>query len=210
MNITKLKNKIELNKWFTIKLIVLLLYIVLVITYFLWGIDDVYLWLAEKPVQENEELAMQIESSKEELVNIPRILPDLIVEQEYQLEQAQEILAYEQRKIPTALNINDLVRDVIKIANDCQIKAIPLSTAPLALKPVGQYSYNYWHIFISIEGDFQNITNFVENIGGKYISTGTVTSIILDRTGNPSDSSDIQNQTAAMSGSLELIIYTKI
>lgn len=210
MNITKLKNKIALNKWFTIKLIVLLLYIVLVITYFLWGIDDVYLWLAEKPVQENEELAMQIESSKEELVNIPRILPDLIVEQEYQLEQAQEILAYEQRKIPTALNINDLVRDVIKIANDCQIKAIPLSTAPLALKPVGQYSYNYWHIFISIEGDFQNITNFVENIGGKYISTGTVTSITLERTGNPSDSSDIQNQTAAMSGSLELIIYTKI
>ena len=209
MNITKLKSKIVLNKWFTIKLIVLLFYIVLVITYFFWGIDDVYLWLAEKPVQENEELAMQIESSKEELANIPRILPALIVEQEYQLEQAQEILAYEQRKIPTELNINDLVRDVIKIANDCQIKAIPLSTAPLALKPVGQYSYNYWLIFISIEGDFQNITNFVENIGGKYISTGSVTNITLDRTVNPSDSSDIQNQTAAMSGSLELIIYTK-
>ena len=48
-------------------------------------------------------------------------------------------------------------------------------------KTIDQYSYSYWNISISVEGDFKNITNFIENIDGKYLSTANVISAVLDQ-----------------------------
>jgi len=200
----ELKRRIAARKWLIIKLLALSLCLGWVVTCFLWGIDYVYLRLTEKPTREHEQLSLQIESSMKELANIP----NLVVERQYQLAQAQDLLVNEQSRIPNALNINDLVREVIEIANDCQVKAIPLNTAPPESKTIGQYSYSYWHISVSVEGDFQNIANFIENIDGEYLSTATVVSTVLDQGKENSDSSNTTNYTAAVRGRLELIVYT--
>ena len=199
-----LKKGIALKKWLIIKLFVLSLCAGWIVAFSLWGIDYIYLRLVEKPTSEHEQLTLQIESSRKELANIP----DLVVEREQQLEQAQELLANEQSKIFSALNINSLVRNIIEIANECQVKAIPLSTTPPQSKILGQYSYSYWHISMSVEGDFQNIADFVENVDGKYIPTATVVSTVLDQDKENPDSSNIQNSTASVSGTLELVVYT--
>ena len=62
---------------------------------------------------------------------------------------------------------------------------------------------------MSVEGNFQNIANFAESVDGKYISTATVVSTVLDRGKENPNSSNIQNYTANVSGTLELVIYTR-
>ncbi|MFC1902131.1 type 4a pilus biogenesis protein PilO [Chloroflexota bacterium] len=200
----KLKERIIRNKWFIIKLFSLTLYLVCMVAYFLWGIDYVYLGLVEKPTQEQEQLTQQIESSKKELANIP----NLVVEREHQLVLAQELLANNQSRIPDTLNINDIVRNIIEVANECQVKAIPLSTTSPQSIIIGQSSYIYWSIPMSVVGDFQNIANFVESVDGKNISTGTVVSIVLNQNGENIDSSNTQNYVATVSGSLALVVYS--
>ncbi|MFX0197955.1 MAG: type 4a pilus biogenesis protein PilO [Candidatus Hodarchaeota archaeon] len=200
-----IKRIITTNKWPIIKLLVLSLYIVWVVIYFLWGINYVYFGLTEKPTHEQEQLSMQIESLRKELASIP----NLVVEREHQFAQAQELLAKEQSRIPDALNINDLVREVIEIAYDCQVKAIPLSTTPPKSITIGQYSYSYWDISMSVEGEFQNIANFIENIDGKYMVTATVASTILDQGKENPDSANITNYTAPVSGRLNFVVYCR-
>jgi hypothetical protein len=201
----ELKRIITTKKWLIIKLVAVSLYLGLVVTYFLWGIDYVYLGLTDEPTREHEQLSLQIESSKKELANIP----NLAVGREHLFAQAQELLASEQSRIPNTLNINDLVRSVIEIANECHVKAIPLNTTPPELKTIGQNSCSYWYISMSVEGDFQNIVNFIENIDGKYISTATVVSTILDQGKKNQDGSNTENYAAAVSGTLELIVYSR-
>ncbi|MFC1962112.1 type 4a pilus biogenesis protein PilO [Chloroflexota bacterium] len=200
----KMKKIITLKKWFIIKLLALSLYVGWLAAFFLWGVDYVYLGLVEKPTHEQEQLISQIESSRNELVNIP----DVIVEREHQLEQAQILLASQQSRIPSTLNINDLVRNIIEIANECQVKSIPLRTVNPESITIGQYSYRYWRISMSVEGDFQNIANFVENIDGQYISTATVTSIDLRQGKETPNSSNTTNYTSAVTGTIELVVYS--
>ncbi|MFC1942245.1 hypothetical protein ACFLWU_03395 [Chloroflexota bacterium] len=200
-----LKKRLKIKIWSVIKILVLSLYIGCVVTYFLWGIDYVYLKLVEKPTREHEQLTLEIESSRNELANIP----DLVFERGQRLVQAQELLANEQSKIPSTLNINNLVRNIIEIANECQVKAIPLHTTPPQSKILGQSSYNCWQIFMSVEGEFQNIANFVENVDGNYISTSTVVNTVLDRGKESQNSSNIQNYTANVSGKIELVVYSR-
>ncbi len=201
----RLKRRNRRNKWLPVILLVLCLYVGWLAAYLLWGIDYVYLGLVEKPTPEQQQLTFQIESLRKELTNIP----DLVVQREQQLVQAQELLANEQSKMPSALNINNLVRDILELASQCQVKAIPLRTTPPRSKTFGQSSYSYWDISLSVEGDFQNVANFVENIDGKYISTATVVSTVLDQRKMKQDSSNIENYTANVTGTLRLYIYTR-
>lgn len=201
----ELKRIITTKKWLIIYLFVLFLYVGWLIAYFLWGIDYVFLGLSKEPTIENEQLSLQIESSRKELADIP----DFLVEREYQLEQAQELLVREQGRIPGELNINDLVRRVIEIAEACQVKVIPLSTTPPGATSIGDYPYSYWSITISVEGDFLHIADFIENIDGRYLSTATVVSTALNQDIENPGSPDTANSTAAVNGKLQLIVYAR-
>jgi len=201
----KLKRKNTTKKRFIINLIVLFLYITCMVAYFWWGIEYIHLWLAEKPNTEHQQLASQIESAREELAR----MPNLVGEREQQLVHAQELLISEQNKMPSELNINYLIGTIIEVAELCQVKAIPLKTTSPESQIINKYCYCHWRISMSVEGEFQDVVNFIDNLDGKDVPTATVVSVALQRGEENPNSSVIQNDTAPVSGTLELVVYTR-
>ena len=201
----KLKKRNTSKKGIIIKLLVLSLYIAWLVVYFQWGVDSVYLSLLERNNIEHQQLASRIESARKEIASIP----NLIGEREQQFAHAQQLLAIEQDEMPSVLNINHLIRTIVEVADQCQVEAIPLRTTSPESQIINEYHYSRQHIFLTVKGDFQNIAKFVDNLDGKDISTATVTDIFLQRSDNDSDNLTIQNDAASVSGTLELIIYTR-
>ena len=199
----KLKKKAN-KKWRVIMLTTVFLYTGCMVVYFLWGIEPLYLSLVEKPNNEHQQLVFQIESAKKELANMPNLVDERVT----QLEITKELLSSEQNKIPSGLNINNLIRTIIEVANRYQVKAIPLRTTSPESEIIDRYHYSHWRISMSVSGKFQNIVNFVDNLDGKDLLTATIVSVVLERDGKNPETSSIQNDTAPVKGTLELIIYS--
>ena len=201
----KLKKRNTSKKGIIIKLLVLSLYIAWLVVYFQWGVDSVYLSLLERNNIEHQQLASRIDSARKEIAN----MPNLVGEREQQFAHVQQLLVMEQGEMPSVLNINHLIRTVVEVADRCQVEAIPLRTTPPESQIINEYHYSRRHIFLTVKGDFQNIAKFVDNLDGKDISTATVTNIVLQRGDTDSDNLTIQNDATSVSGTLELVIYTR-
>ena len=152
----ELKRRNKSKKWHIIRLSFLFLYIVWMVAYFRWGADLLYIALLKKPNTEHQQLALQIESAREEILK----MPNLVDERYQQLTHAQELLIIEQNKIPGELNINNIIRTVVEVGNRWQVMVIPLRTTPPDTQIVNENYYSHWHIFISVSGNIQDIANF--------------------------------------------------
>ncbi|MFC1870111.1 hypothetical protein ACFLYE_02435 [Chloroflexota bacterium] len=188
-----------------IKLSCIFLFVVLAVVYFLWGIDYAYLWFVEQPSAKQQQVVSQIESARAEYA----MIPNLVDEREQQLLQAQGLLAAEQNKMPSELNINEIIKTIVKAADRHRVQVIPLSTTVSESETIHEYSYNRWHITTSVSGDFQNIVNYLSDIDGKDISTSAISNVVLQLAEGNLDSSSIQNDSMPLSGTITLVVYTR-
>ena len=195
-------NKIKVR--LPVKFAVLFLCVLLIVVYFQWGIDNVYVWASKKPDIENQQLISQITSARNELANIP--VPT--GEPETQLTYAQNLLAIELAKIPGNVDINHVIRDILEIGYQCNVNAIPLSTTAPGMMTLRNYQYYYWNIDLLIEGTFQNIAEFIGRLDGSDITIGTIKQVSIVPTSTDNVSSDTPNHYVPAIGNIKMIIYT--
>ncbi len=202
VNQITLKRRNRVRRRFLIPLLVLSFYAAWAVIYFLWGMEFIYTGLAQRPTQEQQRLTSEIQKARLQLAGMPNV----VAERDEQLARAQEMVAIEQGRIPSALNINGVVRSILEIAGWYQVKAIPLRTTPQGTKAFGQYAYSYWNISVSVEGTFDDIASFVESTDGKYLPTGTIVSVLLDQDRKQAGQG-LPVQSENVTGTVELVIY---
>ncbi|GAH90623.1 unnamed protein product [marine sediment metagenome] len=102
------------------KLLITLLIIVLLVAYYLLGMDYM------KQRQENDALTSLITDITQILSEMPELPQDL----EQRLTAAQASLTAEQNVFLISMNSTEVVDTILKLADGSDVKAIPLATQP--------------------------------------------------------------------------------
>jgi hypothetical protein len=137
----------------SISLILAVITVALLAVYGFLGVD--YL----KQRQERQALSARITSAAGTLARVPQLPQDL----EQKLMAAESALVAAQSDIPKELNSTQVVNSILKLARDCQVRAIPLETKAWAKENTKQ-GYYVLRLNMAISGDFSQISNFITRL----------------------------------------------
>ena len=182
-----------------VKLIITISIIILLMVYAYLGMG----YMKER--KEHEGLTSQIAEITEVLREIPKPPQDL----EQRLAAAQESLAAEQSVFPGEMNSTEVIDAILKIADNSELKAVPLASQPWSIENVGEHGYYVFRLNIAVEGDLSQLVSFVykleegefETLIVKYLSVTKVSE-------QPREEADPED-TIPVTASLDIAIYTQ-
>jgi len=181
------------------KLPIVILIIVLSVVYYLLGMD----YMNQR--KEQEVLTSQITEVTQTLSEIPEPPHNL----EQRLEAAQASLAVEQSVFPSKINTTQVIDTILRLADDCQVKAIPLVTEPWSIENIGEHGYYVFRLNLVVEGSFSQLVIFVSRLENGEFNTLIVENISLARVSQQSEEEDVTEGTIPIMASLDLTIYTQ-
>jgi len=183
----------------TRKLLITLLIIVLLVAYCRLGMD--YL----KQGSEHEALASQITDATQTLAQMPGPPVDL----DQQLSAAQASLSAEQSTFPGEMNSTRIVNIILKLADECEVKAIPLITQPWTTEAFSDYDYSVFRLNVAVAGTFTQMVSFLSKLEKGGIPTLIVEGLRVTRVIEPSGEESNAEGTIHINASLDLAIYTQ-
>ena len=142
------------------KLLIILLIVVLLVVYYLFGMD--YL----KQRRQQTALTPQISDVVQALALMPEPPQDL----EQRLASAQADLTAEQSALLSEINSTQAINTILKLADRCQVKAIPLITEPWSAVKVGGHDYYVFKLNVSFEGSFSDLVSFTDKLENEEIA----------------------------------------
>jgi Tfp pilus assembly protein PilO len=148
--------------------------------------------------QKNEAVTSQIAEVTQTLADTPEPPQDL----EQKLAEAEASLADAQNALPRDINGTQVINAILKLADACEVKAIPLSTRPWSADNIGK-GYYVFRINMAISGSFPQLTSFVSKLKNGEFESLVVESLSVTRV--PTSS----GETGSVTASLGLAIYTK-
>ena len=149
--------------------------------------------------QGHEALAAQINEVTRTLAKTPQPPQDL----EQRLAAAQASLAAAQRDLPRDLNSTQDINAILKLAEDCQVRIIPLVTSPWSLENIGE-GYHVFRLNMAVKGSFSELTKFVSQLEKGEFGTLVVEHLSVTRSTKPPE-----GETIPVTASLDLAIYTQ-
>jgi cbb3-type cytochrome oxidase subunit 3 len=135
------------------KLLMALLIVALLVVYYLFGTQ----YLNQR--QQQAALTLDINDVARALSQMPEPPPDL----NRRLATARTALAEEQRALPTRINSTSTINTILKLADECQVKATPLITHPWSTETIGSHDYQVFRLSISVKGSFLHLVTFINN-----------------------------------------------
>jgi Tfp pilus assembly protein PilO len=183
----------------TRKLLITLLIIVLVVVYCRLGIDYM------KQDSEREALASQITDATQTLVQMPKP-PDYL---DQQLSAAQASLAAEQSTFPGEMNSTNIVNTILKLAEECEVKAIPLITQPWTTENSSDNSYAVFRLNVAVTGTFTQLVSFLSKLENGGPRTLIVEDLSVTTVTEPSGGKNAPEGTVLVNTSLDLAIYAQ-
>ena len=168
--------------------------IMLLVVYYLLGAG--YL----KQRQEHQALTAQIIEATETLKEMPQ--PQDFGEQ---LAAAQASLAVEQNAFPGKVNTTQVINTILKLADECELKAIPLVTQPWSIEKVGEHDYYVFRLNVAIEGGFAQLVSFVSRLENGDYETLIVKNVSVTRLTEPAAAET--EATIPVTASVDLTIY---
>jgi len=171
------------------RLLITILIIVLLVVYYLLGTDYM------KQPKEQEALASQIADVTQTLAQIPKPPQDL----EQRLAAAQASLAAEQSAFPSKMNSTKVINAILKLADDSDVKAIPMVTQPWSMENIEEHGYRVLRLNVAVEGSFSKLVNFISKLENGEFKTLTLEELSLTRV----------NEQSEVTVSLDLAIYTQ-
>ena len=179
------------------KLTYTIIIIVLLAVYYLLftsGIDYM------KQREQHPVLASQIADVAQKLAQTPEPPQDL----EQRLAAAKESLAAEQRAFPDNLNSTQIINTILKLADECQVRAIPLITQPWSMENIGE-GYHVFHLTVTASGGYSQLVQFVSQLENGELETLVIQNLNVMRIAGPTD-----GETIPFTASLYLAIYTQL
>ena len=181
------------------KLLITILIIILLVVYCLFGMDYM------RQGKEQELLTSQITDVTQTLEQIPEPPQDL----EQRLAAAQASLAAEQNAFPSKINSTQAVNTILKLGDDCEVKAIPLVTQPWSTETVGKHSYYVLRLSVAVEGGFPQLLTFVSKLENGEFKTIIVEHLSVTRVTKQSEEESVVEGSIPITASLGLAIYTQ-
>lgn len=178
------------------KLLIIILIIILLVVYAYFGIDYM------KQRNEQEALSLQIAEVTEVLGEMPKPSQDI----EQRLEAAQTSLAAEQSVFPSKMNSTQVINTILELADDCQVKAIPLVTQPWSIENIGEHGYYVFRLNVAVEGSFSKLVSFVSKLENGEFKTLIVENVSVTR--DPEES--VSGGTISVVAILDLAIYARL
>jgi hypothetical protein len=166
--------------------------VALLAVYYFIGMD----YLGQR--QRHEALTAQINKATLTLAQTPGPIPG----QELKLAAAQANLAAAQGIMPKDLNSTRVINTILKLADACQVKAIPLTTKPWTKENTGQ-GYYVFRLSMGISGSFPQVTSFVSQLENGEFKTLVIENLNITRVAASSE------ESVPVTGQMDLAIYTQ-
>jgi Tfp pilus assembly protein PilO len=177
----------------TRKLLIILLAAVLLAVYYLLGMG--YL----RQSREKAALASQLAEATQSLVQMTPSSDDL----EARLAAARADLDSAKNSLPARPSSTQMINAILKLAEECQVGAIPLITNPWATENLGDYSYSVFRLNIAVTGTFTNLVSFVNKLENGELRTLIIENISVSR------AEHAPGEATYITASLYLAIYTQ-
>ncbi len=181
------------------KLLIAILIIMLLVVYAYFGMGYV------RERKEHEALTSQITDISQTLAQIPAPPQDL----EQRLETVRASLVAEQSAFPSKMNSTQIIYTILKLANDCEVKAIPLITQPWSMENVGEHDYHVFRLDVAVEGSFSQLVSFLSKLENGEFKTFIVEDLSVTRVTEQSEGQTVTEGTIPVTTSLDLAIYTQ-
>lgn len=181
------------------KLPVIVLILALLTAYIFFGTDYM------KRREEHRVLADQIAQVSETIVVVPQPAQDL----EERLAAAKENLATEQSKFPDSVSSTEIIDTILKLADESEVKAIPLVTEPWSTKKIGEHEYRVFRLHLRVEGSFLQLVYFVNQLESGELEALVVEDLSVTRDNEQAAEHGISEGTVAITASLNLAIYAR-
>lgn len=181
------------------KLLITLLIIVLLVVYYFLGMGYM------KQRKEHEVLTSQIADVAQTLKEIPKPPQDL----EQRLAAAQASLAAEHRVFPSKMNNTQVINTILELADDCEVKAIPLITHPWSMEEISEHSYYVFRLNVAVEGSLPQLLTFLGELENAQFETLIVEGLSVTRVSQQSEEQSVSEGTIPITASLDLAIYAR-
>jgi len=181
------------------KLPIVILIIILSVLYYLFGTD----YMNQR--REQKALASQIAEVTQMLGEIPEPPQDL----EQRLEIAQASLAAEQSTLPSEVDTTQVIDAILRLADDCGVKAIPLATEPWTIEKIGEHGYHVFRLNLAVEGGFSQLVSFVKRLENGEFETLIGENVSVARVTEVSGEESVAEEIMLITANLDLAIYTQ-
>jgi len=111
------------------------------------------------------------------LAQIPTFPADL----EQQLSDVQSSYEAAQNSFPNQLNTTAIINDILRLADDAGVKAIPLITQPWGPENINSQDYSVFRLSVTASGDFAGLASFIDQLENGEPPTLVIESLLIDR-----------------------------
>ncbi|MFC1914610.1 hypothetical protein ACFLXF_04995 [Chloroflexota bacterium] len=180
------------------KLIIAFIIIVLLVGYGLLGIDYV------KQRQGHDALAVSMAEMARELQQIPAPAQNL----EQRLAAAAASLAATQSAFPAKPNSTQIINRILKLADECQVKAIPLVTQQWSSEKAGK-GYLAFGLQLTVQGRFDQFVDFMNQLENGEFDTLVIEDLSVTKVTNKAEGKALPDTTSPIKANLDVAIYAR-
>ena len=180
------------------RLIIAFIIIVLLVAYGLLGIDYT------KQRKEHETLAVSVADMTQKLQQIPTPPQNL----EQRLAVAEASLAATQSAFPTKPNSTQIINRILKLADEYQVKAIPLATQQWSSEKTGK-GYLAFGLQLTVQGRFEQFVNFMNKLENGEFDTLVIEDLSVTRVINKTDGEVLPDRALSIIANLHVTIYAR-
>jgi hypothetical protein len=181
------------------KLLVILIIIILLAVYYLFGKDYM------KQRGEHEVLTAQTANVTQTLAQMPTPPQDL----EQRLVAVKASLAAEQNAFPSGMNSTQVINAILELADNCEVKVVPLVIRPWSTKKVGEHNYHVLRLNVAFEGSFSQLISFLSALENGELKTLIVESLSISGVNKLPEEESVLERTALITANLDLVIYSQ-
>jgi Tfp pilus assembly protein PilO len=174
-------------------------FVALLSAYIFWGTDFIYslAWSQSSPERAN--LTEELENAKKKLDY--RIVVDESLAQK--LTEARDALKAETEIIPKSIEIEELIHDMLSLADENRINIVPLRTTTWTDALIGGYSR--YQIQLQVGGNADDIMDFITGL-----ESGDIYPVVTANLQLNGEAIGHDGQSAAVEGVLIVSVYTRV
>ena len=179
------------------KLLLVIFTVVLLAAYYLLGTD----FLEQR--QEREALTSQIAEANRLKAEIAIPPADL----EQRLAAARDNLDTVRNTFPGGLNSTRIINNILELADNVGVKAIPLITQPRVTEGINDNNYSVFRLNIAVTGTFSQLASFLSRLENGELETLILENLTVDRVSG--STGEERDSTAPVNASLDIAIYSQ-
>ncbi len=179
----------------------------IIISILIIGVVAAYCFLGldyTKQQKAQEKIALETSSVAARLVESPMPPQDL----EQKLVAAQASLAAVQSEFPGKPNSTQVINKILKLADECQVRAIPLATQQWSSDTNGK-GFMVFRLHITVSGGFSQSVSFVSKLESGVFSTLVIENLSVTRMQEPAQEEKVSDMAEPVTASLDVAIYAK-